>query len=29
VWEQLRRDNPHIEFNSNRRGYVACTATPS
>jgi alkaline phosphatase D len=28
TWEATRRDNPHIKFHSNRRGYVACTATP-
>ena len=28
-WESIRRDNPHIKFHSARRGYVACTATPS
>ena len=26
-WERLRALNPHIKFHSNRRGYVACTAT--
>jgi alkaline phosphatase D len=26
-WERLRSNNPHIRFNSNRRGYLACTAT--
>jgi alkaline phosphatase D len=29
VWEQLRRDNPHIKYNNNRRGYIACTVTPA
>ena len=29
VWEQLQRGNPHIRYHSNRRGYVACTATAS
>jgi alkaline phosphatase D len=28
-WEQVRGQNPHIKYHSNRRGYVACTATPS
>jgi alkaline phosphatase D len=28
-WESIRRDNPHIKYHSARRGYVACTATPS
>ncbi len=28
-WEPIRRDNPHIKYHSARRGYVACTATPS
>ena len=23
------RDNPHIKYHSNRRGYIACTATPA
>jgi alkaline phosphatase D len=27
TWERIRRHNPHIRFHSNRRGYVACTAT--
>ena len=27
-WEQVRGQNPHIKYHSNRRGYVACTATP-
>jgi alkaline phosphatase D len=26
-WDALQRDNPHIRFNSSRRGYIACTAT--
>ena len=26
-WEATRADNPHIKFHSNRRGYIACTAT--
>jgi alkaline phosphatase D len=28
AWEATRGDNPHIKYNSNRRGYIACTATP-
>jgi alkaline phosphatase D len=28
-WEHLRLHNPHLKFNSNRRGYIACTATPA
>ena len=28
TWESIRRDNPHITYHGNRRGYVACTATP-
>lgn len=27
-WDVLQRDNPHLRFNSARRGYIACTATP-
>jgi alkaline phosphatase D len=27
-WEQMKGDNPHIKFHSNRRGYITCTATP-
>ena len=27
TWDQMRRDNPHITYHSNKRGYVACTAT--
>ena len=27
AWERLRQRNPHLRFHSNRRGYVACTAT--
>ncbi len=23
----MRRDNPHITYHSNKRGYIACTAT--
>jgi alkaline phosphatase D len=26
-WERTRSDNPHIKYHSNRRGYIACTAT--
>src|SRR6185295_8527342 len=29
TWEATRGDNPHIHYHSNRRGYIACTATPS
>jgi alkaline phosphatase D len=29
IWEQIRRDNPHVKYHSARRGYVACTATPA
>ena len=29
VWESLRKQNPHVTFHSNTRGYVACTATPA
>jgi alkaline phosphatase D len=29
TWEITRADNPHIKYHSNRRGYIACTATPS
>jgi alkaline phosphatase D len=29
TWESTRGDNPHVRYNSNRRGYIACTATPS
>ena len=28
-WEQVERANPHIRYHSARRGYIACTATPS
>ena len=28
-WEATRGDNPHIKYHSNRRGYIACTATPA
>lgn len=27
-WERLRADNPHLTYHSNKRGYIACTATP-
>jgi alkaline phosphatase D len=26
-WETVKLHNPHIKFHSNRRGYIACTAT--
>ena len=29
AWEATRADNPHIKYHSNRRGYIACTATPA
>ena len=29
TWEATRGDNPHINYHSNRRGYIACTATPA
>ena len=29
AWEQIKSDNPHIKYNSARRGYIACTATPA
>jgi alkaline phosphatase D len=29
AWEATKSDNPHIRYNSARRGYVACTATPA
>lgn len=29
IWQATKADNPHIKFNSNRRGYIACTATPN
>ena len=28
TWEATKGDNPHIKYHSNRRGYIACTATP-
>lgn len=27
TWEAIRKDNPHITYHSNKRGYLACTAT--
>jgi alkaline phosphatase D len=27
TWEAMHRDNPHITFHGNKRGYVACTAS--
>jgi len=29
TWERIRGDNPHIKYHSGRRGYIACTATPT
>ncbi len=29
TWERLRADNPHLTYHSNKRGYIACTATPA
>jgi len=29
TWEATHGDNPHIRYHSNRRGYIACTATPA
>ena len=29
TWDSIRRDNPHITYHGNRRGYVSCTATPN
>ena len=29
TWEATRADNPHVRYHSNRRGYIACTATAS
>jgi alkaline phosphatase D len=29
AWETIRRDNPHIKYHSSRRGYIACTASPT
>ena len=28
-WTQIKPDNPHIKYHSDRRGYIACTATPA
>jgi len=28
-WAAIKSDNPHIKYHSARRGYIACTATPS
>jgi alkaline phosphatase D len=27
AWEATKGDNPHVRYHSNRRGYIACTAT--
>jgi alkaline phosphatase D len=29
TWDRVKADNPHIKYHSARRGYIACTATPS
>src|SRR5882672_1224626 len=29
TWDATKGDNPHIKYHSARRGYIACTATPS
>jgi len=29
TWDATKSDNPHIKYHSARRGYIACTATPS
>ena len=29
MWNAIKGDNPHIKYHSARRGYIACTATPS
>jgi len=29
AWDKIKPDNPHIKYHSARRGYIACTATPS
>jgi alkaline phosphatase D len=29
MWDAIKGDNPHIKYHSARRGYIACTATPS
>lgn len=28
-WDRVKGDNPHVKYHSARRGYIACTATPS
>lgn len=28
IWPKMRRDNPHVKYHSNRRGYVTCDVTP-
>ncbi len=28
-WETVRAANPHLKYHSARRGYIACTATPT
>jgi alkaline phosphatase D len=28
-WEGVKSDNTHVKYHSNRRGYIACTATPT
>jgi alkaline phosphatase D len=27
TWELIRKDNPHVTYHNNKRGYLACTAT--
>jgi alkaline phosphatase D len=27
TWDRIRSNNPHMKLHSNRRGYIACTAT--
>ena len=29
TWDLVKGDNPHIKYHSARRGYIACTATPT
>jgi alkaline phosphatase D len=29
AWEVAKADNPHVKYHSARRGYIACTATPT
>jgi alkaline phosphatase D len=29
AWQNTKSDNPHIKYHSARRGYIACTATPT